>query len=62
MLSRTYAEEKLGVERVAAQAVNGPVVTTQRVLDTIHRVLGLAVTREDGALGVRGRKGARHVG
>lgn len=43
-------QEVLGVEGVAAQAGDGPVVAVEHVLDAVHRVLGLAVTRENGAL------------
>lgn len=52
-------QEELGVEGVAAQPVDGPVVAVEHVLDAVSRVLGLAVAREDGALRGGVKKGVQ---
>mmetsp|Transcript_38147 Transcript_38147/g.96525 ORF Transcript_38147/g.96525 Transcript_38147/m.96525 type:complete len:481 (+) Transcript_38147:85-1527(+) len=43
-------QEVLGVEGVAAQAVDGPMVPVEHVLDAVRGVLSLAVAGENGAL------------
>ena len=55
--SRTYAEEELGVEGVALEPADGPVMPRQHVFDAVRRVLGLAVAREDLALHTREGEG-----